>query len=111
MIVQEVHDTHDGLSIHLSLKNGEATVKVKIVFDPYVAYRNMDESCRASTVRDHPGGFSETLQVVSDSRFLNWFHSESSGIYDDRDIKHYAVVTDADWIDVLAEFPPTVSVN
>lgn len=105
VIVEKVEDSDDGLSLFVHLSKTEK--KFKIVFDPYVAYRNMDESYRIRTFSEH-GGFVNSLNKVENSSWLEWFHAESQGYYQGDAITHYSIITDADCIDVLAEFEPDI---
>lgn len=108
VIVEKIEDTDDGLTIYLNLPKSKIKRRFKIVFDPYVAYRNMDESYRSKTFSENDV-FEKSLNLVENSSWLEWLHSESQGYYEGVDIKHYSIVTDADFIDVLAEFPPEVN--
>lgn len=105
VIVDKIEDSEDGLAIYIHLSKTDK--KFKIVFDPYVAYRNMDESYRARTFSDH-GGFVNSLNKVENSSWLEWLHTESQGYYQSEDITHYTIITDADCIDVLSEFEPDI---
>lgn len=105
VIVDKIEDSADGLAIYVHLSKTDK--KFKIVFDPYVAYRNMDESYRARTFSEH-GGFDNSLNKVERSSWLEWLHTESQGYYQGEDITHYTIITDADCIDVLSEFEPDI---
>lgn len=107
VIVEKITDDDEGLSIFLRLVNDTNSRKCKLIFDPYVAYRNLDESYRNKTFSEH-GGFENSLNLVENSSWLAWLHTESQGYYAGIEIKHYAIITDADFIDVLTEFPPEV---
>ncbi len=105
VIVDRVEDSDDGLSIYFHLSKTDK--KFRVTFDPYVAYRNMDESYRARTFSEK-GGFENSLNLVDGSTWLEWFHTESQGYYKGAEIKHYSIITDADCIDVLSEFEPDI---
>lgn len=105
--VDKVEDTDEGLAIFIRLSKSEK--KFKILFDPYIAYRNMDESYRARTFSEH-GGFKSSLNKVEKSSWLEWLHIESQGYYLGENIIHYSIITDADCIDVLSEFEPDIVV-
>lgn len=110
VLIEKLEDTDTGLTIYLKISDDPEghERKAMIRFDPYVAYRNMDESYRARTFND-TGGFDGSFYIVSSSSWLNWLHEESVGFYRDREIVHYSIFTEADCIDVLSEFPPEVS--
>ena len=105
VIVDKVEDTDEGLAIYI--RQSKTEKKFRILFDPYIAYRNMDESYRARTFSEH-GGFENSLNKVESSSWLEWLHAESQGYYQGEDITHYSLITDADCIDVLSEFEPEV---
>lgn len=107
VIVDKVEDTDEGLAIYIHLSKSEK--KFKILFDPYIAYRNMDESYRAKTFSEH-GGFESSLNTVEKSSWLEWLHTESEGYYQGEDIIHYSIITDADCIDVLSGFEPEIQI-
>lgn len=110
IIIEKLEDSDEGLIIYLkfpldSIHHGKS---VQIKFDALIAYRNMDESYRAKTFNT-VGGFKGNLYTVNLSSWLKWLHDESLGFYEDSKIEHYAIITEADCIDVLSEFPPEVS--
>lgn len=107
MLVEKLEDTNKGLAIYLNLLNDPENRQLKILFDPYIAYRNMDESYRAKTFSEK-GGFKNSLNIVCSSTWIDWLHDESLGYYKNSDIVHYTIITAADCIDVLSEFPPQV---
>ena len=110
VLIDKLEDSEEGLTISLrfpsySTLHGQ---KVQLLFDSYVAYRNMDESYRARTF-DVAGGFKGSLYLVEGSSWLKWLHKESLGIYQDDLINHYSIITEADCIDVLSEYKPAVN--
>jgi len=105
VIVDKIEDSDKGLVIYFHLRNIDR--KYRVVFDAYVAYRNMDESYRARTFYEH-GGFENSFNLVEHSSWLEWLHTESQGYYRGADLKHYSIITDADCIDVLSEFEPII---
>ncbi|WP_308365248.1 MULTISPECIES: hypothetical protein [unclassified Microbulbifer] len=109
VIVERIVDSDDGLSIFIRTLDNEEN-RYRILFDPYVAYRNMDEGFRTKTFSE-VGGFDSSLYLIANSSWLQWLHEESLGYYKDRDIKHYFIVTSADCLDVLSEFEPSVEVQ
>lgn len=105
VLINRIEDTDDGLAIYIH--HSKSKKKFKILFDPYVAYRNMDESYRARTFSES-GGFENSLNTVKNSSWLEWLHAESQGYYQGDDIIHYSIITDADCIDVLSEVEPEI---
>lgn len=106
VLIDEIVDSDGGLSILIRALDGGEN-RYRILFDPYVAYRNMDEGFRTKTFSEI-GGFNGSLYLIENSNWLRWLHEESLGYYSDRDIKHYFIVTSADCLDILSEFEPTV---
>ncbi len=105
VIIDKIEDSDEGLAIFINVnKSGK---KFKIVFDPYVAYRNMDESYRTRTFSQH-GAFESSFHQVANSTWLKWLHEESQGYYKGNSINHYAIITEADCIDILSEFEPYI---
>lgn len=105
VIVEKVEDSDDGLSLYVYLSKSKK--RFKIVFDPYVAYRNMDERYRNRTFSEH-GGFVNSLNKVGNSSWLECFHKESQSYYLGDAISHNSIITEADCINVLAEFGPDI---
>ncbi len=109
MVERIVDDENNILSIEIKQSQEGNILKAKIIFDPYVAFRCMNESFRAKTFAEK-GGFSSSLFEVKNSTWLEWLHEESLGYYKDSEITHYAIITGADCIDILSEFPPEVQI-
>lgn len=110
--VSKVLDDQRGLSIILQVKSKSITDSktVEILFDAYSMYRNCDESYRAKTITDQDMKFLKVFYSVENSQLLHWFNSESLGIYSGTNYVHYSIVTAADWLDVISEFPPEIFV-
>lgn len=110
MVVVRLCDDDEGLTIFLKDSlSVDNTRLLKLLFDPYISYKNMNESYRARTFDDHPYGLKNTSYTVNGSLWLNWFHEESKNIYSDRYIVHYSIITISDCIDILSEFPPVIT--
>jgi len=110
MIVDSVHDEDEGLIILLRYSSGKNESKLlRLLYDPYISYGNMDESYRVRAIDNCAGKLRSTFYIVKDSNFIEWFHEESKNIYKDRDIVHYAIITVADCIDILSDYPPEIS--
>ncbi len=82
--------------------------RIKVLFDPVVAYRNVDESYRTRTFDNHRSR-EGALFIVQNSEWISWLHSESYGMYEGARFTHYAIFTLNDCIDVVSEFEPSVS--
>jgi hypothetical protein len=81
---------------------------LRITFESYFAYRNLDEGDLLRTLPTilHLGESSPF--VVDNSEFMNWFNHESVGRYADMVMTHYAIYTSNDCIDMLADAEPLV---
>jgi hypothetical protein len=83
-----------------------------IVFDSHRSYRAMDEGDdlaysklteSLSTIH-----LKKNLEEVSSSDYLAWFHKQSCGIHEDRNLRHFLISTESACIDVLAFSPPKI---
>lgn len=114
LVCDSIHDDEEGICIVLreqskpgKVSNKQATKVLKVLFDPAIAYRNIDESYRSRTFDDHQERIG-SLFIVENSRWVSWLHEESYRMYADSNIIHYAFFTLNDSIDVLSEFEPIV---
>ncbi len=80
---------------------------LRLLFDPVIAYRNINESYRLRTWRNLSSrSIKGGLFIIEGSKWAAWLREESSGILDDANLIHYAVLTPEDCIDIISEFPP-----
>jgi hypothetical protein len=87
------------------LLRDEATDRViRLSFPAHVAYRNRDESDLDGEAARSSGLGKGCFYRVIDSEFLNRFREESARRFDQ--LFHFAVITDADCVDVLATGEP-----
>jgi hypothetical protein len=114
LVCESIHDGDKGLSMVFreqadlgKISKNQNTRSIRIIFDPAIAYRNIDESYRVRTFDTHQDRIG-SLFVVKNSEWVSWLHEESYGMYVDNKIIHYAIFTLNDCIDILAEFEPTV---
>lgn len=105
VMIEKIEDLDNILTITARPEKGENGEIFKLKFDPYVAVRNMNESYRARTFSEN-GGFNSSLFIVENSDWIEWLQKESLGYYSDYDLVHYAIITGADCLDVISEFPP-----
>ena len=107
-----LRDDREGLRIVLN--GGRSTSadgrRFRVHFDRPLAYRNIDEGNRLMTGGDH-ADFEEAegLYRVEHSRWTRWFVEESAQTHAADEITHFAIVTIADWIDVLSKTEPVVT--
>lgn len=104
---EALHDDYEGFRILLRSEDTISPV-LRVFFDAPLAYRNLDEGSLIRTLaRLRPRGIN-SLFIVDNSTWLKWFLEESCGIYEGRQITHYAFLTPNDCIDVLSEIEPRV---
>jgi hypothetical protein len=106
LYVQGLHDDYEGFRIILEEKDGGTGAVYAVRFNDQVAYRNMDEGCRLRTLLKLPER--RMLLRVENSQWIDWFVEESSGVFDDSKLIHWAVVTPNDWIDIISFDHPEV---
>lgn len=104
---EAIHDDYEGFRILLRGEDANSSV-LRITFDPALAYRNIDEGNLLRTLVKVDNIRESSLFTVENSTWIEWFREESDGIYEGREIVHYAIYTPNDCIDVLAEFDPLV---
>lgn len=103
--VEAIHDDYEGFRVLLKGDGNARTLRLTFVAP--VAFRNINESFRARTWSDRPAHLGlPSLRLVDRSRWLDWLIEESGGILDAGKLKHYAIYTPEDCIDVVTEFEP-----
>ena len=99
----------DKVGLCISLRTREQVVRVLCIhFDVVICYRNINESYRLRTWSRFEGADMGGLFSVENSGWISWVRTESCGVLDRTELVHYAVFTDEDCIEVIAEFPPRV---
>jgi hypothetical protein len=108
-------DNENGIVI--TFDNETNDTKLIITFDSILlSYRNTDEGALIETWKylDENNGtnfYSQwPLFKIENSKYLKWFLSESSGIYQSRTVEHYAFLTPNDVIEVLSTSAPTINI-
>lgn len=101
-----VHDDYEGFRI--LIKNDETSAPMlRLSFENALLYQNRDESYYFH----HPNmqgefEFPHPFYLLENSDLISEFHSGCSEIYRDWDIKHFAIYTCNDCIDVLSVNEP-----
>ncbi|QJT08496.1 hypothetical protein [Oceanidesulfovibrio marinus] len=112
LMVYALYDDCEGVRVLLAdVQTGLGPPHLLINFDESEAYRNLDECRRLKTFGEAQGfPCSCSLFTVENSRWLQWFNDENLGIpFDERiEYKHYSIITQADFIDVISGFEPIV---
>ncbi len=104
-----IYDDYEGFRV---LIRGEKinSPMIRIKFDFYYLYQIADESYRLRSIDNYekePEGV-HPIYVVNNSKYLNWFHKETYGIYTDENITHYAIYTSNTFIDILSGSEPVI---
>jgi hypothetical protein len=103
----EVSDKNGILEIKLV---GPVSEKLSLVFDSFIAYRKVDEG-DAQVVLSHISALKLqglSFYEVEKSSFVEWFVNQTFGVRDQNKIKHIAVHTVDDVIDVLSLSMPEI---
>lgn len=101
-----IHDDYEGFRI--LLRENDRSPVLRIMFDAVRSYRKSDEGDLLRTIASINDPGRSSLFIVDNSSWVEWFHEETYDIHKDRDIKHFAIYTPDDCIDVLSEFEPKV---
>lgn len=102
--VEGVIDDWEGFRV--LLRDHETDRVIRIAFDSHVAYQNRDESDLNGEAARSDGLGRGCFYRVRDSEFVTRFISDSARQF--QALKHFAIVTDMDCIDVLALEDPTI---
>ncbi len=108
MFVEAIHDDWEGFRIILA--DVEFKTRIRIAFINKLSYRNTDEGFLLQlweTAEEKKLG--NTFYLISNSTYIDFFNEMSYGIHKDKDIKHYAIYSDADCIDVLSIAEPVIN--
>ncbi|MBN0987334.1 hypothetical protein [Amphritea pacifica] len=102
-----IHDDYEGFRILLKGED-EKDSTLRLKFSQARAYRKFDEGDILRTIEsiDNPG--KSSLFLVENSRWLDWFLEDGYKINENMGIKHYAIYTPTDCIDILSEAEPEV---
>lgn len=116
----EVWDIEPGRSLRVSveglvddwegfrvmLRDNETDQVIRISFDGYVAYQNRDESDLDGEAARSNGLGRGCFYVVQGSEFAARFSADSPRQFGE--LRHFAIITDMDCIDVLTSGEPTI---
>ena len=114
-VVNEIVYKEDTLRVGLHVcRNDEKEKKLNIYFNYVLSFKNTDESYLLKTIEEQVKHknfkWGETFYLVENSSYINWFNEQS--VYIPRDtgvaIKHYAIYTSNDCIDILASVSPNI---
>ncbi len=101
----------------LEFVSGEDEDIVKVYFKPLVySYRVTDEGSRLKTLErfceenENKKITDWCFYNITDSTYLKWINNETGNMHDIMGTKHYAFITQDEFIDVLAVNPPEVTI-
>lgn len=102
--VENVIDDWEGFRV---LLRDHGTDRIlRITFDSHVAYQNRDEGDLIGEAARSEGLGRGCFYRVEESEYVNRFKADS--VRQIQDLKHFAIVTDTDCIDVLSIDEPKV---
>ena len=102
--VEGVIDDWEGFRV--LLKDHETDRVVRIIFSSHVAYLNRDESDLDGEAARSEGLGRGCFYLIQNSEFAARFKADSVRQFSK--LKHFAIITDSDCIDVLAVDDPAV---
>lgn len=105
--ITSIRDEQEGLSVVVASEETREPV-VKLVFQDFVAYRNINESFRLRTWNSREMKGSSSLLIIEGSSWLQWLRAESEGVLDTFELTHYAIYTNDDCLDVASRIAPLV---
>jgi hypothetical protein len=105
--VTSIRDENEGLCLTLAAEETREAL-VKLIFQDFVGYRNVNESFRTRTWRSQEMASLSSLLIVERSLWLKWLCEESDGILDEAALTHFAIYSNDDCIDVAARAAPLV---
>ena len=105
---EDLHKNREGLNILLNSEDHTGKL-LNIKFKDYITIREMDESFKTKFWHDVDIDENYPFFIVEDSEWLAWFHNQSMDNFKDWDIKHFAIWTTENWIDILSRTEPIVT--
>ncbi len=107
MYVEGMHDDYEGFRV---LLKGENTEMLRITFKNKISYMNTDESYRLDIGRNdtiNEAHFNRVFYTVQNSSYIKWIKKTSKQSVGP-DVKHFAIYTDFDCIDIITHDVPIV---
>jgi len=105
--LEELRRDQNGLSILLNSEN-HVDKFLHFQFSECEALREIDDEFLTKFWHDVDIEEDYPLFIVENSEWLEWFHLQSENNFKDLSIKHYAIWTTEDWIDILSSAKPIV---
>jgi len=108
LFVEAIHDDYEGFRVLLKEDGGESRM-LKIKFESALSYKNTDESYMLKTWHNTSKEIlGNIFYKIENSEYLSKFHEDSMNIYQDWKIKHFAIYTTQDCIDILSLQDPEI---
>lgn len=108
MYIEAVYDDYEGRRILLRGEDPTCAM-LRVAFDNCLSYRNTDESYLLklwhSNEKEVAG---KIFYTIENSSYIDFFHEMTLELYRNWEIKHYAIYTISDCVDILSIEPPTV---
>ncbi len=103
--------TYDENGFIIYLSDAKTTKLISINFNFVLFYRGIDESNLLIDIEQSPEIGFWSLYEVTDSQLISDFHKLSLGINEDIQIRHFAVYTQDECIDILSPDKPIIEIK
>ena len=106
MYIEKLIDDSNGVTICLKREQGLKVLKV--TFDGVLSYRNTNESYLLKIWHDtEKSKLGKTFYIIQNSSYVDFFNEMSLGAYSNWEVKHFAIYTETDCVDVLSTVNPS----
>lgn len=106
--VQEIKDDSKGLAIYFEDERHESK-KIMILFENALSYVNTNESYLLKRwENESKENLGKVFYKIDESEYIELFHHMSFNVYKDLNIKHFAIYTNEDCLDVLSVSEPEI---
>ncbi|SMO71424.1 hypothetical protein [Solitalea koreensis] len=103
-----LHDDSQRLKIQLEIEDSDRILIIE--FASYIAYRNTDETSRLESLNKNEILSTRWPLFISESSdYIDWIVTESYGITERKDLKHYVITTGTGIIDIISNQQPVVN--
>lgn len=116
-IIYSLSSRIDEKGVVLEFEDEARTMKIYISFlQGFLSFRETDEGILMKTFADLTFSYKAgrcaggILYTVENSNYLQWFKEESLGIYDEKKIEHYVIISYDGPTEVLATAGPIIKV-
>jgi hypothetical protein len=86
--------------LEIVIDNFTGKKQVTIKFNKYLTFRTTVESGRLKSLDNHT---LKSFNKTQESDYISWFRDEGLGIYDERQLIHYAIVGLNYIVDIISE--------